>query len=178
MNPTGTSALRRPARLPGEGTAAYEAFVVYFELLGSCSQKAVAARLGKSRALMSRWSTRHQWIERVRAAEAAAASAGRFEHAQPATTLDLIQRANEIDRVLLDETGRRVNDPRELQGRSTDEILHLQIQLSKLTEALAARQKIVDAQRDRYSEIFQHMPDDQLAEFIRNWAEGSPMDPL
>jgi hypothetical protein len=55
------------ARLPNESVKAFEAFTVYLGMGGSRSLEAVGQRLGKSKALMERWSKRHNWVARVAA---------------------------------------------------------------------------------------------------------------
>ncbi len=53
------------ARLPNESVKAFEAFTAYLGMGGSRSLEAVGQKLGKSRALMERWSKRHNWVARV-----------------------------------------------------------------------------------------------------------------
>lgn len=52
-------------RQKGESVKAFEAFTVYLEMGDERSLRAVGQRLGKSRALMERWSRTYQWVERV-----------------------------------------------------------------------------------------------------------------
>ena len=52
-------------RQEGESIKAFEAFTVYLEMGDERSLRAVGQRLGKSRALMERWSRTYQWVERV-----------------------------------------------------------------------------------------------------------------
>lgn len=52
-------------RIPGEGTRAFAAFKVYLELGPQRSHAKVAKKIGKSTALVSRWSRRHDWVRRV-----------------------------------------------------------------------------------------------------------------
>lgn len=52
-------------RLPGESEVAFAAFVVYRDLGEKRSQARVAETLGKSLALVSRWSRRWKWADRV-----------------------------------------------------------------------------------------------------------------
>jgi len=55
-------------RLPGESAKAYEAFCKYRDMPpGERSLREVARRLGKSETLISRWSSRYRWVERVQA---------------------------------------------------------------------------------------------------------------
>lgn len=51
-------------RQPGETTVAYEAFRVYLSVR---TQPKVCEELGKSRQLISKWSSDWEWLERVRA---------------------------------------------------------------------------------------------------------------
>jgi len=54
-------------RLPMESAKAYEAFRVYCELGGTRSQAKTASKLGKNTTTIAQWSSRWQWIERIRA---------------------------------------------------------------------------------------------------------------
>lgn len=56
-------------RQKGESAQAYEAFVLYRDLGAERSHVKVAQQLGKSTALISRWSSRWNWVERCRAWE-------------------------------------------------------------------------------------------------------------
>lgn len=55
------------ARREGETEPAFEAFRVYRDMGASRNQIAVAEVLGKSQQLLSRWSAKHEWVERARA---------------------------------------------------------------------------------------------------------------
>ena len=52
---------------PGESARAFEAFAVYRDMGPERSVRRVAQQLGKSGALISRWSSAHNWVERARA---------------------------------------------------------------------------------------------------------------
>jgi|GEM_PF-1232328 len=53
-------------RQPAEGHRAFEAFVLYRDMEpGERSQRKVAEALGKSGALVSRWSSTHRWVDRA-----------------------------------------------------------------------------------------------------------------
>lgn len=52
---------------PGETAQAYEAAKLYFELAADRSLEAVGQKLGKSKALMERWSKRWNWVKRAAA---------------------------------------------------------------------------------------------------------------
>lgn len=54
-------------RQPGESSKAYEAFSIYYKETGRRSLRNVAATLGKSETLISRWSGRWNWVERAAA---------------------------------------------------------------------------------------------------------------
>ena len=57
-------------RQEGESARAYEAFSLYRDMGASRSLAKVGQMLGKSRALMERWSVQHGWVDRVEALEA------------------------------------------------------------------------------------------------------------
>ena len=50
-----------------ESAKAFAAFSLYLNLGEQWSLEAVGQKLGKSKALMERWSKRYQWVERVEA---------------------------------------------------------------------------------------------------------------
>lgn len=53
-------------QLDKESAKAYSAAKIYFELGPERSHEAVSQELGKSKALIQRWSTRYGWIKRAR----------------------------------------------------------------------------------------------------------------
>lgn len=53
-----------------EGREAFAAFRVYLEMGAERSQSKVAAKLGKSRQLIARWSAHHEWMLRTEAYDA------------------------------------------------------------------------------------------------------------
>jgi hypothetical protein len=65
-----------PEQLPTESSKAYAAFVVYCGMGSQRSQEAVSQQLAKSRQIISRWSAKHRWQERVRQYDAALARVG------------------------------------------------------------------------------------------------------
>lgn len=62
--------MRAWERQPGETSRAYEAFCIYRDLGAARSLAKVGELLGKSKALMERWSAAHSWVDRVAALEA------------------------------------------------------------------------------------------------------------
>ena len=56
-------------RQKGESSQAFEAFSLYLKMGEKRSLRSLAQRLGKSSALMNRWSSRWNWQERLRAYE-------------------------------------------------------------------------------------------------------------
>jgi len=52
---------------PDESVKAFAAFTEYLNMGPQRSLESVGRRLGKSKALMERWSKRHQWVARVEA---------------------------------------------------------------------------------------------------------------
>lgn len=59
---------KRPwERLPKESNQSFEAFMLYRDMGKKRSLAKVSNELGKSKALMDRWSSRDRWVERVQA---------------------------------------------------------------------------------------------------------------
>ena len=57
-------------RLPTDTTKSFEAFQVYRDMGKDRSLMKVAAELSKSYTILSRWSAKHNWVERIQAWEA------------------------------------------------------------------------------------------------------------
>lgn len=57
-------------KLAGESAKAYQAFTRYRDMGPARSTAKVARELGKSKALMDRWSSRHEWVDRAAALDA------------------------------------------------------------------------------------------------------------
>jgi hypothetical protein len=53
-------------RMPGESAVAFAAFVVYRDVGPTRSIRKLRQEVGKSRAVLERWSVRWSWVERVR----------------------------------------------------------------------------------------------------------------
>lgn len=58
---------RPETKKKNEGPEAFEAFAIYRDMGIGRSNAAVAQQLGKSKALMDRWSSAHSWVKRVHA---------------------------------------------------------------------------------------------------------------
>lgn len=54
-------------RQPGESAKAYEAFSTYRDMGSDRSLAKVGQALGKSKAMMEKWSSAHNWVERAKA---------------------------------------------------------------------------------------------------------------
>lgn len=62
-----TDDLRPWDRQPGETSKAYEAFLTYRDLGAGRSIQLVCNELGKSKTVMDRWSSQHNWVSRAAA---------------------------------------------------------------------------------------------------------------
>lgn len=74
-------------RLAGESAQAFEAFCVYAQMGADRSLVAVAQKVGKSRALMDRWSTRYHWVRRVRQFDALVAAAAQASYLEASAAI-------------------------------------------------------------------------------------------
>src|SRR5262249_16859684 len=79
-----------PVQLDDESPQAFRAFKTYVELGEQRSQRKVGSRLAISRQLVSRWSARHRWMERLRSMQmdAALASNGNANDADAQAKLE------------------------------------------------------------------------------------------
>ncbi len=59
--------MREWERQPGETPKAYQAFTLYRDMGPSRSLARIGIELGKTKALMEQWSSRHDWVSRVQA---------------------------------------------------------------------------------------------------------------
>lgn len=69
-----------PPQLTTESAKAYEAFCLYCEMGAGRGVRAVSQKLDKSRTIIGRWSSQHQWVERVRVYDASMAADVAAEH--------------------------------------------------------------------------------------------------
>ncbi len=96
-------------RRKGESEQAYEAFSIYRDLGLQRSNAKVCEQLSKSRQLISRWKTQHDWDERARA----------YDN-------DLAKRAHaEAVRDLKDMTGRHIRMAVQLQAKALEALKEL-----------------------------------------------------
>jgi hypothetical protein len=81
---------------PDESAKAFAAFSTYLNLGAQRSLEAVGRKLGKSKALMERWSKRHNWVARVEAHAAHWAALTRWAELEAVReyALDRVQREN------------------------------------------------------------------------------------
>ena len=96
-------------RRKGESEQAYETFSIYRDLGLQRSNAKVCERLSKSRQLISRWKTQHDWDERARA----------YDN-------DLAKKAHaEAVRDLKDMTGRHIRMAVQLQAKALEALKEL-----------------------------------------------------
>jgi hypothetical protein len=69
-------------RQPRESAQAFAAFALYRDQMGRRSTAQAAATLDKSKRLIQRWSSRHQWVQRVRAYDRYLDGIARTKHQQ------------------------------------------------------------------------------------------------
>jgi len=67
-------------RLETESEPAWAAFSAYRDMSPQRSTRVIAARLGKSTAIIQRWSSKHSWIRRVAAFDRRVDDRRRREH--------------------------------------------------------------------------------------------------
>jgi hypothetical protein len=69
-------------RLPNERAERYEARVLYLTMGAGRNVRAVGQKLGKSRAVIERWSSADQWVSHARAYDEALAALAAQQHAE------------------------------------------------------------------------------------------------
>lgn len=91
-------------RQQGESPQAYEAFATYRDMGAERSTAKVSRELGKTKALMDRWSSRWKWVERARAWDN-----------------ELARKAKEAaTKKVKDMTGRHINIAMQLQKKALE----------------------------------------------------------
>lgn len=129
---------------PEESAQAFAAFVVYRDMRADRSLEAVGQKLGKSTALMTRWSKRHHWVGRARSYDVALDARARVvtekeaiqqrramlrEHADEARAL------RRFAKQVLDEIHRRyVAKDGTLHWVTGDDLIKLVAQLPKIVD--------------------------------------------
>lgn len=153
MSPTRSETPPGPAEQQVKETdVAFAAFRVYLEHGPQRSTAKVAQALGKSKTLVDRWSSRHQWVRRVREFEAEATRIVDDAHLDAVAKrsrrqAEIAQLHGEASLTVAREVLRRLANPAEaekaLKDLGVDELLRLEATLGRmhnravLTERLA-----------------------------------------
>lgn len=170
-------------RQPNETAVAFEAFRTYLEMGPTRSTAKVARALSKSKTLMTRWSKRNNWVERVRAFESDAASHADSAHVDAIAErsrrqAQIAQLHGEASAIVASEVVRRLSDPEtrdaQLRGLSTRDLLALEATLGRMhnravmTERLAlgltTDQPGEPLPRAQAEEMARRLADDELDE--------------
>jgi hypothetical protein len=125
------------ARRKGETDVAYEAFRCYLEQGPTRSLAKVGSALGKSETLMSRWSSRWEWTERVRAVESGDGAAVDDERRtllaeRAKRQAQIAQLHGEASALVSAELVKRITkDPSQIQAIPTDELVRLSASMAR-----------------------------------------------
>lgn len=162
-----------------ESTPAWEAFTVYRDMRAERSHEAVGQKLGKSSALISRWSKRHEWVIRARAYDIAMDA--RLRHA---TEQDAIKQRREmlqahaeearglrmVARRILAEFERRWGEKGTLQWISGDDFVKVMSQLPKIIQTAHQLERLATGEPAENLEPpkpFEQMTNDELDAYIK-----------
>lgn len=131
--------MREPwGKQPRESVKAFEAFELYLKLGAERSIKKVARKLGKSEALISRWSAGWGWVDRV--AEWDTEQAKERLRIHEAELLEMTKRHIKIARGLQAQVLAKLNTLLDQQGRPTGDIHTSQI--AQIAEVAARLERL------------------------------------
>ena len=139
-------------RQPDETAPAYAAFRAYLDAGEERTLRSVAAKLGKSGSLISRWSSRHRWTARVDSYEAEANKraddAALDEHAQRARRQAQIAQLHQeaLSLPAKEILERLQRDPALLGKLDLDELLRLQASAARALPRAIAAERLVSGQ--------------------------------
>lgn len=137
-----------PPQLAGESAKAYEAARVYFRMDANRSTAKVGQELGKTKDLMDRWSSQHDWVERSREYDQALAQEAAAAHTQKyLADLEAHRtRASEAGKALYSVAGKLLQqlnaalaNPKRIKGEDGKVYVLHNIELNAATFATAAR---------------------------------------
>jgi hypothetical protein len=140
-----------------EGPQAFDAFVIYRDMSGRRSQRAVARALGKSESLISKWASRHDWTGRVAAYDRVLQTNGAgSEHDDPwaALELELLEGVRVhafVQRLVYSELARRVvASPATLEDLDLTTLAQLSEQASRdLRRQTEVSERLISGEYDR-----------------------------
>lgn len=118
-------------RQPDESAKAFEAFAIYRDMGIDRSIRKVAQRLGKSATLIGKWSSRHNWPERVKAYDR---DLDRQAHAQA---------VRDVRRM----TQRHINIAMQLQSKALEALQQLDVTMLSPKMQLAFLSKATEIER-------------------------------
>lgn len=157
-------------RQEGETPKAWEAFVVYRDLGSSRSLRGVANHLSKGMSLISRWSSRWNWVERAAAWDADTDRASR--EAQLEAITKMAQRHANLAQSSLIGIGmavteylRRVRDKDILKELSDKDLISMMLAGMRLVEGMARVEKSARGVPETWVMISQY-DDEQLEAFV------------
>lgn len=179
---------------PDETDKAFAAFRIYLEQGPKRSTAAVGRACGKHKSLMDRWSSRHRWVERVRAFEAQATALVDGAHLDAVAKrsrrqAEIAQLHGEASLTVAREVLRRLADPAkatvELQGLKIGELLQLEATLGRMhgravvAERLAlglhTAQGAEPVPRSMAEDVARRMTDDELVAQLAGVDELAPL---
>jgi hypothetical protein len=182
-------------RQPRETEKAFTAFRTYLDLGSKRSLKAVGQKLGKSKAMMERWSSQWKWVARVKAYSNHMTHEADLEQQRQArrkivTSNETLEELSAIVRADPDEVQKlRYSDKLraiELAGKrhrlwveqievtqSVDVNISL-VEIQASVHAIAQAQHISEC--DAALRLAEHLADvPELAAMLREWADGSAL---
>ena len=145
-------------RQKGETEQAFEAFVIYRDLGLKRSNHEVCQRLSKSRQLISRWKSRYEWDERVRAYDN---EMERQAHAEAVKNLkDMTKRHTKIAVQMQKEALGALEE--HMTPRDIKEYIKIATELERLNRSVSASDNAIDEEEQTRVEVY--MPEKEADE--------------
>lgn len=154
-------------RQPGESEEAYEAFTDYYKN-PKRSQKKTAKAVGKSEALIYRWSVRWHWTERAREYDNA------LVREEYTATLDEIRKMNKAQAaigLLLQKKGQEALEKLNLKKMSAKDLLQFLIQGTTIERRARLSDVSIQAKKKAQEESSTEYADDGLSAALETAAK-------
>lgn len=120
-------------RQPGESVKAFGAFALYRDMGTDRSTRKVAQQLGKSVAMIQRWSSSHKWTDRVDAWDAEQDRKARDEHLKEIAKMRSRHIKLAVSMLVKAAKGLEKLDPDEMNPNSITRMVDVATQLERLS---------------------------------------------
>lgn len=162
-------------RLEGESAKAFEGFVAYRDMGITRSIREVAEKLGKSRALLERWSSKYNWVERAKVFDGDMDRKAILENEKQRR--EMVKRHANLSSMFQSKLVTRLNkfDPNELSANDMIKWFEVSVKIERLSRGESTDISEVthsgEVKETREYNIFQRV--DQYADLYKKMADRS-----